>query len=238
MIHGVNQAQRMKRAERLPKVMSLVKAGLRYAEIGRQLGISKQTVYSDVKKSLKTLAEENIEVTAEHVELQCARLDDMLLAVWAEARGGDLLAIDRALKIITLQARLRGALDAGTRTIHTGNQAIQINVEVLDDGKSTKRIDGSATELEDASKARAILPQHSEGGVVQRRLRGGQVPSPVHEAGSESEQTGSEGISLPEVPGEPSEHDVKDPTPTGGEATAGVADGDVRAPSQQQDNHD
>lgn len=98
--------------DRQRQALELRKAGVGYQAIADRLGYKDHSgAYRAVKTALrKTLQEPADELRAVEVE----RLDAMLLGLWTKAKAGDLLAVDRVLKIMDRRADLLG-LDAPRR---------------------------------------------------------------------------------------------------------------------------
>ena len=92
-------------------------AGATYQAIAEQLG------YANAKGAHKAVASAMkltlCEPAEELRELEVARLDAMLLALWRRVQSGDEKAIDRALKIAERRAKLLG-LDAPQRLEQAG----------------------------------------------------------------------------------------------------------------------
>ena len=133
-------AEKAQAAERRVKALELRKAGLSYAAIGKTLGVSDAQAYDDVKRILSEMLKERAE-DIEHVrQMEVERVDALIAAVWARARGGrkhedgsveppDLQAMDRVLKLMDRRARLLGLdLQKPDETKH----AITINVKYGD----------------------------------------------------------------------------------------------------------
>lgn len=99
--------------ERQRQAVELRKAGAGFEEIARQLGYKDASgAYRAVKAALrKTIQQPADELRA----LEAARLDAMLLGIYADARKGNVAKIDRVLNIMTRRAKLFG-LDAPTKT--------------------------------------------------------------------------------------------------------------------------
>jgi len=95
--------------ERQRQAVELRKAGAGFEEIARQLGYKDASgAYRAVKAALlKTIQQPSDELRA----LEAARLDAMLLGIYADARKGNVSKIDRVLKIMARRADLFG-LDA------------------------------------------------------------------------------------------------------------------------------
>jgi arginyl-tRNA synthetase len=99
-------------AEKQRKAVELRKAGLGYQEIADQIGYTHASAaYKAVRAALRALVKEPAE---EVLALELARLDAMLAGIWLDARKGNVLKIDRALKIMQRRADLLG-LDAPKR---------------------------------------------------------------------------------------------------------------------------
>jgi len=101
-------------AERRRKAVELRKAGASFDDIAVQCGYKDRSgAYRAVKAALKDITREPAE---ELLTLELARLDAMLLGLWADARKGNVMKIDRVLKIMDRRAKLLG-LDAPTRVV-------------------------------------------------------------------------------------------------------------------------
>ena len=111
--------------EREQKAFELKKSGATYAQIGEQLGCSKQSAHAMVGRVLLELRG-LVEVDARDVlRLEVERLDAMLLALWPRASAGNEGAIDRVLKIGERRSRLLG-LDAPTKVdVTTHEEALK-----------------------------------------------------------------------------------------------------------------
>jgi hypothetical protein len=105
----IGSARRIHHAERARQALELRKAGVDYRTIAERLGYAHASgAYDAVKRALKALTK----VPAEELrELECARLDAMLMGVWNAAKAGDDKAIQSVLRIMRRRADLLG-LDA------------------------------------------------------------------------------------------------------------------------------
>ena len=104
--------KRIAAAERQARALELRKAGLGYAAIARQLNYAGPSgAYKAITTALGALTREP---ARELLNLELARLDDLLLGLWADARKGNVAKVDRVLKIMARRAALLG-LDAPTR---------------------------------------------------------------------------------------------------------------------------
>lgn len=99
------------RQERTRKALGMRLAGAEFREIAEVLGVSATTVHSDVHRALAEIPAGEAD---ELRRLEVSRLDRLQRAVWTTALGGDLGAVDRALRIIDRRAKLLG-LDAPQR---------------------------------------------------------------------------------------------------------------------------
>ena len=80
-------------------------AGASYRQIASQIGVSVGTAFTYTQKALQGTKQDAAE------ELRAAellRLDRLMMAVWPRATGGDMDAIDRAIKIMDRRSRLLG----------------------------------------------------------------------------------------------------------------------------------
>jgi hypothetical protein len=90
------------------KALDLRKAGKTYAEIGQVLGVSEQRAHKVVTEELARLNRERVEAATDVCRLELGRLDTLLAGVWEAAKGGDVVAIDRVVKLMERRARLAG----------------------------------------------------------------------------------------------------------------------------------
>jgi len=122
--------RRLQAVERSKQALELRKGGASFPEIARALGYAApagayQAVMSALRKTLKEPAEEVR-------TLEVARLDAMLLALWAQVKQGNQGAIDKALKVEERRARLLG-LDAPTKIAPTNPSGEQEYASLTDD---------------------------------------------------------------------------------------------------------
>jgi hypothetical protein len=105
-------AKRIAAAERAARAIELRKAGVGFAAIARQLGYAGPSgAYGAVMTALRAVTRAP---ARELVDLELARLDELLLGLWPDARRGNVAKIDRVLKIMQRRAALLG-LDAPQR---------------------------------------------------------------------------------------------------------------------------
>lgn len=94
--------------ERRRKAVELRRAGASYAHIAAQLGLSKSSVHKTVCRALVAL-QVDLDDQARLLQAQEAdRLDHLQLKLWPRAMGGDVLAIDRVLRLMERRAKLLG----------------------------------------------------------------------------------------------------------------------------------
>jgi hypothetical protein len=93
-------------------------AGATYTQIAQRLGVSRSYGYYLVSTALARTRARTEESATEMLALDLGRLDALLLGIWQTAVAGNLLAIDRVLKILERRARLLG-LDAPTKVAPT-----------------------------------------------------------------------------------------------------------------------
>jgi len=109
-------ANRIAAAERRGQALALRKAGSGYAAIAGQLGYAGPSgAYKAIVTALRALTREP---ARELVDLEVARLDDLLAGLWADARKGNVAKVDRVLKVMARRAALLG-LDAPRRVAVT-----------------------------------------------------------------------------------------------------------------------
>jgi hypothetical protein len=98
-------------AARRQKALDLRIAGVRYRQIGAQLGVSYQTAFRDVQNALGELAKLQAGKAEKLRELEVERCDKLQMAHWSKARSGDEKATRTVLAVMDRRAKLRG-LDA------------------------------------------------------------------------------------------------------------------------------
>ncbi len=105
-------AKRIAAAERAARAIDLRKSGLGFAAIARQLGYAGPSgAYQAITTALRAVTRAP---ARELVDLELARLDELLFGLWPDARRGNVAKIDRVLKIMARRAALLG-LDAPRR---------------------------------------------------------------------------------------------------------------------------
>lgn len=98
--------------ERARQALELRKAGVSITVIAQQLGYTNASgAYKAVERAILAVLREPAEAV---IELELARLDEMLFSIWPRVRAGDVLAVDRALRIMERRAKYLG-LDAPKR---------------------------------------------------------------------------------------------------------------------------
>lgn len=107
-------------ALRQAQAIELRRAGRSFSEIAASIGCGKSQAHRLVHAAL---LETRAQIAAQSEELKAeeiSRLDALLGSLWAKARGGDLQAVDRVLKISERRSKLLG-LDAPVRMAHGGD---------------------------------------------------------------------------------------------------------------------
>lgn len=95
------------------RALELRLTGMSHRAIAEALGVSDHTTIGKrVNTALKEITREPAEAVR---DMELERLDRMLVAIWDKVAGGDVAALDRALKIQDRRARYLG-LDAPTKT--------------------------------------------------------------------------------------------------------------------------
>jgi hypothetical protein len=109
--------QQLQALEKQLQALKLRMAGVSYEDIARTVGYKGPSgAYQAVKSAMKkTLREPADELRT----LELGRLDEALRAIWPQVKKGNLLAIDRYLKIAERRAKLAG-MDAKTEVNLTG----------------------------------------------------------------------------------------------------------------------
>jgi hypothetical protein len=98
--------RRLKTAERKRKALELRKAGATYEVIARECGYkSRASAFEAVTNEIRAITKDAAE---EVLTLELERLDRLLFGIWEQARGGDVQALDRALRIMDRRASYYG----------------------------------------------------------------------------------------------------------------------------------
>jgi len=100
--------RKMKGLERERAALELRKAGATYRAIGEALGITPVGAYRAVMRAIAKLNARVLEEAEAVRRLELERLDDLLLAMWPQAKKGNQGAVDRVLRIMERRARLLG----------------------------------------------------------------------------------------------------------------------------------
>ena len=93
---------------RRQQVAANLLGGLNYREMADALGVSIGTIASDVKMIMKRWEHDQLDKFDAWVMLEDRRYDRLLNGIWDKATGGDLRAVDRALRIEDQRAKLKG----------------------------------------------------------------------------------------------------------------------------------
>lgn len=119
-----SQNQQISAVEKQLRALELRKSGAAYATIAEVLGYrSPSGAHAAVKSALKKTLQEPAD---ELRQLELARLDAMLAALWPKANAGDVKAVHGVLKVLERRAKLLG-LDAPTETdITSGGRPLAI----------------------------------------------------------------------------------------------------------------
>lgn len=115
--------RRIESVERQAEALEYRKMGLSYAQIAMKLQLSgPQSAWYCVEAALQRVLRESAEQVR---SLELERLDAMFVPVYGNALRGDLMALDKALSIMTRRARLLG-LDAPVKQEHTGKDGADL----------------------------------------------------------------------------------------------------------------
>ncbi len=97
--------------ENRDKAFQYRKLGYSYSRIAKVLGVTPAAVYFMVRDKLQELNASLLENAKEVFSMELERLDSILIPALRKAKKGDMLALDRVLKIMDRRARYLG-LDA------------------------------------------------------------------------------------------------------------------------------
>jgi transposase-like protein len=119
-------------AERKRQAWELYKAGVtNFAEIARQLDVTRNTIWRYVHQGLNALAKDSLDDTRQYRDLEVARCDAQLANMWPLAVDPQqepsvrLRAHEVVLRVAERRARLLG-LDAAEKREHTGKDGAPI----------------------------------------------------------------------------------------------------------------
>lgn len=140
--------------EKLRKVVELRRAGASYDAIAKEVGYSDRAgAYKAWKRGLTVVGIPAAEVK-EARDTYNDRYERMFFAVWAKALGGDLRAMDRALRILEHLRKLNGT-DAPLEILHhtadADLAAALLSDTYLNDAALAERIERWRAENEEAT---------------------------------------------------------------------------------------
>lgn len=102
-------AARVATASRRLRCVELAGAGKTYEQIAAEVGFSNKS--SARKAVVAALAAREANAVDELRHIEVARLDSLQAASWEDALGGNVQAVDRILRIITLRAKILGLFE-------------------------------------------------------------------------------------------------------------------------------
>lgn len=110
-------------------MLELRKAGATVRQIAEQVGMAPSSVCEAIKESIREITGEP---ASDVLQLELQRLDAMFLGLWPRARGGNVHAIDRCLRIMERRADYLG-LDAADRVEVSGPSGAPIAIDARSD---------------------------------------------------------------------------------------------------------
>lgn len=135
MSESKTSAKRLEAVAKQRQALELRKAGVGFEEIARQLGYAGP---SGAYKAVQTALRNTIQQPADELRrLEVARLDRLLLGIWGDASRGDVVKLDRVLRIMQRRADLLG-LDAPKR--------VDATIEVRQEAERLARETGLSVE--------------------------------------------------------------------------------------------
>lgn len=140
-------AARVATAARRVRCVELAGAGKTYEQIAAEVGYANK---SSARKAVVTaLAAREVEAVEELRRLEVARLDALQAASWDDALSGDIRAVDRILRIITLRAKLLGLFETESAPVKpTGPRLLSESYSAQSDQGTSA---GRSRELEASS---------------------------------------------------------------------------------------
>lgn len=132
-------AARVATAARRLRCVELAATGKTYAEIASQVGFANKS--SARKAVVAALASREADAVDDLRRLEIARLDELQAASWEDALTGDMRAVDRILRIITLRAKLLGLFETAAAPVNpTGPRLVsEVYSAQSDQGSSAGR---------------------------------------------------------------------------------------------------
>jgi hypothetical protein len=95
----------IERHEKIAEAMHYRRSGYSYPAMAKALKINQATAYRLVLRGMRAIIQQP---TEDVLQLELARIDEMLTGVYARAVKGDLRAIDRVLRLQERRARFLG----------------------------------------------------------------------------------------------------------------------------------
>jgi hypothetical protein len=121
--------RRTQATERRQQAVNLRIGGKTYAEIGKLLGVTPQAAHGLVVRALELTAKQTAESAEILRQIEVERLEFMRNAIWGSVIKGDLMAIDRALRISKRFSEITG-IDAPVKhDVAIENKVIEVTVE-------------------------------------------------------------------------------------------------------------
>ena len=114
------------RADRRERVWQLRLAGNSYRQIGREIGVAHSVVQADIHAELAERANRTQLSVQEHVTVECARLDKLMLTAMAEWEAEKSPAMLNAIiRAIYTRARLLGLIQPSSVTVNANVTIVQ-----------------------------------------------------------------------------------------------------------------
>lgn len=144
-------ARQVRIAEKKRLALEMRAQGKSYQEIADALGYADRSgPWELVQTALREMVQEPADIVR---QLELERLDRALEALWPQVQRGDVLAIDRLIKIMDRRSRYLG-LDAPTKQVLAGDEEAPVQVKA------------NVTTEEDPDRAARILAILAEIGVI------------------------------------------------------------------------
>lgn len=144
MTNAPGAPRRAQATVRRAEALKMRIAGMGYAAIGKQLGVSTTAAYKLVQKAIEEIKERQAE-DAEHLRrLEIERLDAAQSAIWPKVEKGDLMAIDRLIRILQRRSAYYG-LDAPQKQELSGADGGPVRIVAVDYESAIAAIAPAAT---------------------------------------------------------------------------------------------
>ena len=119
-------AKKLNAQDKREQAVELRKRRMSYAEIGKEIGVSRQRACKMVFEEMEKAAAERTKQAGVLIDIELAELDAAAEEAWQHVREGSESAIDRVLRINESRRKLLG-LDGALKVEHSGMGVVIID---------------------------------------------------------------------------------------------------------------